>query len=144
MNKTIKISNDDYVKEGKSYQDKLTPDEVKDKLAEYSRVENIDEIPINSHIRYFSIDPKTNKKSFRLGGFLTKIDKDYIVLSNGKISWSVQKNSSIFFKKLSYQELKDELIEKISHKYEKQITMLAEENEKLKKTLKMIKNTVKK
>ena len=144
MNKTIKISNGDYVKEGKSYQDKLTPDEVKDKLAEYSRVENIDEIPINSHIRYFSIDPKTNKKSFRLGGFLTKIDKDYIVLSNGKISWSVQKNSSIFFKKLSYQELKDELIEKISHKYEKQITMLAEENEKLKKTLKMIKNTVKK
>ena len=79
-----------------------------------------------------------------MGGFLTKIDKDYVVLSNGKLSWSVQKNNSIFFKKMSYNELKEELIEKISNKFEKKINTLEKENEALKTTLKDIKRTIKK
>jgi PAS domain S-box-containing protein len=49
-------------------------------------------------------DSKTNKKQFRLGGFLTKIEKDYIVLSNGSLSWSVQKKTSVFYQKMSLQE----------------------------------------
>ena len=128
----------------KTLQQSLSPDEIKEKLKEYAPLEEIDDAPINSHIRYFTVDKKTNKKQFRLGGFLTKKDKDYVVLSNGKLSWSVQKHNSIFFKKMSYDELKEELIDKISNKFEKKIMLLEKENEALKSTLKDIKKTVKK
>ena len=142
---TKRLSADNqYKKVGKSIQQELSPDEIKEKLKEYIQLDTIDETPINSHIRYFTVDKKTNKKQFRLGGFLNKIDNDYIVLSNGKLSWSVQKNNSIFFKKMSYNELKEELIDKITHKYEKKIITLEKENESLKATLKDIKKTIKK
>ncbi len=144
MNTTKRLSADtEYKKTGKSIQQSLSPDEIKEKLKEYIPLETIDEAQLNSHIRYFSIDSK-GKKQFRLGGFLTKIDTDYVVLSNGKLSWSVQKKNSIFFKKMSYDELKEELIEKISNKFEKKIMSLEKENESLKTTLKDIKKTVKK
>jgi hypothetical protein len=137
-------SDTEYKKEGKSLQQTLSPDEIKEKLQEYVQLDTIDETPLNSHIRYFTIDKKTGKKQFRLGGFLTKCDKDYVVLSNGRLSWSVQKNNSIFFKKMSYTELKEELIEKIGSKYEKKLITLEKENNALKNTLKDIKKTVKK
>ncbi len=143
MNTTKRLSSDtEYKKTGKSIQQNLSPDEIKEKLKEYIPLETIDEVPINSHIRYFTVN--NGKKQFRLGGFLTKIDTDYVVLSNGKLSWSVQKKNSIFFKKMSYDELKEELIEKISNKFEKKIISLENENESLKKTLKDIKRTIKK
>ena len=137
-------SDTEYQKVGKSIQQGLSPDEIKEKLKEYIQLDTIDETPLNSHIRYFTIDKKTNKKQFRLGGFLTKVDVEYIVLSNGKLSWSVQKNNSIFFKKMSYDELKEELIDKISNKFEKKLISLEKENEALKSTLKDIKKTIKK
>lgn len=137
-------SDTEYTKKGKSLQQSLSPNEIKEKLQEYVQLDNIDDVQLNSHIRYFTIDKKTGKKQFRLGGFLTKIDKDYVVLSNGRLSWSVQKNNSIFFKKMSYNELKEELIEKISNKFEKKIINLEKENETLKNTLKDIKRTIKK
>jgi hypothetical protein len=133
----------DYKKEGKSLQQTLSPNEIKEKLQEYTQINDIGEAPLNSHIRYFTID-KNGKKQFRLGGFLTKIDNDYVILSNGKLSWSVQKNNSIFFKKMSYNELKEELIEKISNKFEKKLISLEKENETLKNTLKDIKRTIRK
>jgi len=144
FNGTKRLTSDtEYKKTGKSVQQSLSPDEIKEKLKEYTPIESIDEAPLNSHIRYFTIDSK-GKKQFRLGGFLTKIDTDYAVLSNGKLSWSVQKKNSIFFKKMSYDELKEELINKISSKFEKKLFFLEQENEALKTTLKDIKKTIKK
>ena len=128
----------------KSYQESLSPADIKKKLEEYQQIDNIDDVNIGNHLRYFSFNPSTGKKQFRLGGFLSKIDKDYVVLNNGEFSWSVQKDKSIFFKKISFGELKDELIEKISKKYEKIINDLTNENIKLKKTLKIIKKEIKK
>ena len=136
-------SDTDYKKEGKSLQQMLSPNEIKEKLQEYTQLDDISNVQLNSHIRYFTID-KNGKKQFRLGGFITKIDKDYVVLSNGKLSWSVQKHNSIFFKKMSYDELKEELIEKISNKFEKKLISLEKENEALKNTLKDIKRTIRK
>jgi hypothetical protein len=141
---TKRLGDDNYKKTGKSIQQALSPNEIKEKLQEYVQVDELDDVPINSHIRYFTVDKKSGKKQFRLGGFLTKNEKDYIVLSNGKLSWSVQKNSSIFFKKMAYEELKQELIEKISNKFEKKIISLEKENESLKNTLKDIKRTIRK
>jgi hypothetical protein len=133
-----------YNKTKKSYQDNLSPAEIKEKLEEYSQVDDIDKVPLNSHLRYFTINVKTGKKQFRLGGFLTKIDKDYVVLSNGTLSWSVQKKNNIFFRKMTFQELKEELTGKIKKSYQNEIKKLKEENKKLKTALKKVKNQVKK
>ena len=94
----------------------------------------------------FIVNEKTGEKQFRLGGFLTKIDKQkgYVVLSNGNLSWSVQLKNSIFFKKMSFQELKQELIEDVSKLYSSEISKLKKENKKLKEALKEIKNQAEK
>ncbi len=125
-----RLTNDNnYKKVGKTFQESLSPNEIKEKLENYKRVEDISSVPLNTHIRYFTNDKKTGKKHFRLGGFLTKIDKDYVVLSNGKLSWSVQNNTSIYFAKSSVND---------------QIQSLMEENKRLKDTLKQVKNSIKK
>ena len=141
---TKRLSRDtSYKKTSKSYQEKLSPNEIKKKLEEYKQVENIKDVSLNSHLRYFSFNPKTGKKQFRLGGFLTKINEDYVILSNGTLSWSVQINNSVFFQKLTFSELKQELTEKISSKYKKKIEKLSEENINLKETLKKVKKQLK-
>ncbi len=137
VNRLTKDTN--YKKVGKTFQESLSPNEIKEKLENYKRVDDIDNIALNTHIRYFTNDKKTGKKHFRLGGFLTKLDKDYIVLSNGQLSWSVQKNSSIFFAKIS-----NNISPKEIEKYDEKIQSLIEENKRLKDTLKQVKNSVKK
>ena len=143
---TKRLSRDtNYKKNGKSYQEKLSPSEIKKKLEEYSQVEDIRKVSIGTHMRYFTFNPKTGEKQFRLGGFLSKIDPEmkYVILQNGSFSWSVQLSGTVFFKKMSFSELKDELKEKIYKKFEKQISNLKKENFKLKETLKEIKNQIK-
>ena len=132
----------DKKKSNNSYQDNLSPDEIKEKLEEYKRVDDITTVSLNSHLRYFIIDEKTGDKQFRLGGFLTRIDKEkgYVILSNGTLSWSVQLNKSIFFKKMTFQELKKELVEDVGKIYMDEIKKLKDENKNLKETLKEIKN----
>jgi len=127
---TKRLSRDtSYQRPKKTYQDKLTPDEIEEKLEEYIKVEDINKVPLNSHMRYFTFNDKTGKKEFRLGGFLTNRDQSdkYVILSNGSISWSVQTLNSIFFKKMTIKELKQE--------YEDKIEQLETENNKLKKAL---------
>ena len=127
---TKRLSRDtSYQRPKKTYQDKLTPDEIEEKLEEYVKVDDINKVPLNSHMRYFTLNDKTGKKEFRLGGFLTNRDQSdkYVILSNGNISWSVQTLNSIFFKKMTIKELKQE--------YEDKIEKLESENSKLKKAL---------
>lgn len=138
--KTNRLSNDDN-KPKTTYQDKLTPKEIKEKLEEYKKVDDISKVSLNAHLRYFTVNDK-GEKQFRLGGFLTKIDveKGYVVLSNGKLSWSVQLKNSIFFQKMTFQELKKELKEDIEKKYKEDLKVLKDENKKLKNALKEIKS----
>ena len=131
-------------KSKKSYQDTLSPDEIKKKLDEYARVEDINTVNLNTHLRYFTINTKTGEKQFRLGGFLTKIDTDYVILSNGNLSWSVQQKNTIFFEKMSFSDLKEELVKKVSKKFEQEISDLTNENKILKETLRQVKKEVKK
>jgi hypothetical protein len=146
MNKNItkRLTRDSgYQKQKKSYQENLSPDEIKKKLEEYSQIDYIDDVPLNSHIRYFTVNLKTGKKLFRLGGFLTKIEDDYVILSNGQLSWSVQKKNTVFFRKMAFQDLKNELKNKIKKSYETEIKKLKEEVKKLKETLKKVKKELK-
>ena len=131
-------------KNKKSYQESLSPDEIKKKLEEYKQVEDITKLPLNTHLRYFTINPKNGEKQFRLGGFVTKIADVYVILANGKLSWSVQIKDTIFFQKMTFTDLKEELSTKISKKYEKELKELNEENKKLKNTLKEVKKEIKK
>jgi hypothetical protein len=134
---TTRLSTDEYKKPKKTYTQSLSTDEIKEKLKEYKKVEDISIVPINSHLRYFSLieDPKTNKytKVFRIGGFLKNKDNwtEYVVLCNGLNgtgkTWSVNTKKSIFFQKMSIND--------ITEKYEEQITKLKEEVYKLKKKI---------
>lgn len=99
-----------------TYQEQLDADDIAKLLEGYQKVEDISNIPINTHIRYFT-NSKNGDHTFRTGGFLhnkENCDK-YIILSNGKYSWSVQTKKSIFFKKMTHSE-EIESIHRLYHK----------------------------
>jgi|TARA_E500000178_G_C16639319_1_gene581235 hypothetical protein len=145
MNQTQRLTKDKK-KSQDSYQSKLSPSEIKEKLEEYKIVTDINSVALNSHLRYFTTDKKTKEKLFRLGGFLTKIDKEkgYLILSSGKFTWSVQLEGTTFFQKMTFKEFKKEIESELKEKYKSKINKLEEENNKLKDTLKEIKHEIKK
>jgi hypothetical protein len=107
--KTKRLSRDTINKPtDKTYQSTLTKEDIVKKLEDYVRVESnkIHLLPINTHLRYFTINPKTGEKSFRLGGYLSKIgdNNEYVILTNNSVSWSVQLSNSLFYKKLTPNE----------------------------------------
>ena len=63
----------------------------KEKLKGYESVSNIDSVNDNCHVRYFVYNVGEERWKFRMGGFLRRRHPKYIVLSNGRQSWSVQK-----------------------------------------------------
>ena len=151
INKTKRLSRDtNYVKNNKSYQETLTSDEIKEYLKEYKIVEDINNVELNKHIRYFDVDPKTKDKKFRLGGTYTKKDKEnrYIILSNGNQSWSVQLDRVILFEKLTIKEIIDIYdnkllkLKKINEDLNNKNINLEKENDKLKKGLIDIENKI--
>jgi len=96
----------------KTHTEKLSNADIKILLKDYIIVEDISKVPIGIHVRYFINDPEIKKKKFRYGGFITKIDPlgRYIMLSNGTTQpWSVQIPNTIFYKKISNEELKEEI-----------------------------------
>jgi hypothetical protein len=118
-----------------TYQSKLTEADIEEKLKMYKKIESVDEIaklPLNTHIRYFSVtkDDKGKKiKKFRLGGFLNNKDNfdKYIILTNKNVSWSVDTKTSIL-----YRKLKDEEIDQNINKEKQQTEVFKDENGKLK------------
>lgn len=149
---TKRLSRDtNYKQTEKPYQQTLSNEDINKKLIDYKKVKSNDifKLPLNTHIRYFTINQKTGEKSFRLGGFLSKIDERYIVLyNNNNQSWSVQLSNSIIYKKLSPNDLilkvETETLEKVTSykdKENEQLEQLMKENKDLKKLIKDIKNT---
>jgi hypothetical protein len=126
---------------GESYQSTLTDEEIAKKLEDYVRVkkDDVSKIPLGTHVRYFTINPQNGGKQFRLGGTLTKFGENgqYFVCSNGTYSWSVQINNSIIYKKISINEIKENAADDVK----KQMEDIIEENKKLKKMIKQIKET---
>jgi hypothetical protein len=143
---TKRLSRDlNYKAPEKTYQSTLSKEEIAKKLEGYTRVEGnkINQVQLNTHIRYFTVNPKNNQKEFRLGGYLTKIgdNNEYVVLSNGNFSWSVQIANTIFYKKLKLDEYKDQVVSEIDDSVKKQMELLMKENKDLKKIIKEIKDT---
>ena len=127
-----------YVRPKTTYQDSMTNKEINDKLKDYKIVTNILQVPINTHVRYFTTD-KSGKTVFRLGGTITKYGENqkYLVLSNGTLSWSVQIANSKFYQKMSESEIKNEIRKELITECEGSITKenkeIEHENKELKK-----------
>lgn len=142
-------SDKNYKRPEKTYQDTLTNQEIKEKLKEYKKCSDIRTTSIGTHIRYFTTDPSTKQKVFRLGGTLNKIDPEgrFVVLGNGKVSWSVQIVGTQFWTKLTETEFKEELKKEIKKEmaatedFNSIDPIIEKENKELKKE---IKNLIKK
>jgi hypothetical protein len=146
MNITKRLSRDTtYKAPENTYQSSLSDVDIAKKIEDYSRVKTseIFKIPIGTHIRYFTINPKTGEKQFRMGGNLTKYGEngEYIICSNGNFSWSVQLSNSIIYKKLSISELKENTKNSVIENSKKEMVDLIKENKELKKMIKDIKET---
>ena len=127
-----------YTSDQRSYQDTLTAKQIIQKLEGYVEVEDISKVPLNTHLRYFSLiqDKVTGKvnKKFRIGGFLKvkeHADK-YVILTNNTNSWSCNTKTSIFYRKLKIEEVRDYYEKKIKD-YKKQIKSLKKELKAFKK-----------
>ncbi|ANB50419.1 hypothetical protein [Powai lake megavirus] len=98
-------SDSSYRRPKMTYQDQLSQDEINEKIQGYSQVDDISQVPVNTHIRYF-ITQDDGSYAFRMGGFLKdKSNSDkYVVLTNGKNHWSVQVKDTIFLRKMSHTE----------------------------------------
>ena len=152
MSKILKrISQDGYIKEGNSIQDNLTKEDIELLLEDYNEVLNITELKPTLEIRYFTTIK--NKKLFRMGGTIIKVDFDnkYIVLTNGKITWSVQLNDkTTLYRKMTLAEVKEfyeneiNNIETNVNKYKQTIEKLKNENNNLNIELNRMKKIMKK
>ena len=149
-----RLGKDEYDRPNKTKTDNLSATEIKELLENYIEVEDISKVPLNTHLRYFAEkkNEKTNKKEkvFRMGGFLVNknnYDK-YVVLatapntgmsnSNTK-TWSANTLTSKFYRKLSYDEMKEQYEDELEDLYE-QIELLKKDNKKLKAEVTKYKN----
>jgi NADPH:quinone reductase-like Zn-dependent oxidoreductase len=128
-----------YVRPKTTLQDQLSADEISKKLEGYIKVDDISEVPIDTHLRYFTKKNPNDNYVFRLGGRLvnkTNASK-YVILSNGTNSWPVQVKNTVFYKKMSNMEHVDQ----VHQSYKKK---LEEKNEIIKNLMKILaKNNIK-
>ena len=141
------LSNNNYIRPKKTYTELLDENDIEDKLKDYVKVDDICEVKVNTHVRYFSIeiDRKTGvaKRLFRLGGFLKNKDKCdvYVILSNGRTTWSVQTAKTVFYRRLTIEEIKEEYerdISKLQLSYKK----ILKQNQKMKAKLQELGYTI--
>lgn len=125
----VRLTNTQYTRPPQTYQESLSSEQIKEKLLDYTKVDNISEVPLNTQLRYFvyrtNPDTHVSERVFRLGGRLinkNNCDK-YVVLSNGSHSWSVNVDTSTFFRPLTVRE--------VHERYEKQIEQLKAKISKL-------------
>lgn len=92
---TIRLNDDDYSKPTKTITDLIqTRDAIDEKLRNYTEVNNneLELLPKNVHISYITYNVEQNMELFRMGGYLRKVAKDYIVLAGkGNKTFSVQR-----------------------------------------------------
>ena len=123
--KEIKLESNKYKKNGFerpeiTYTDQLSKEEIQDKLADYSKVEDIYKVPLGVHLRYFV--KKDGQMLFRMGGQLFKNNglPEYVILKSGtNAQWSVQIKDTVFYRKMSIVEIKQEYEDILKKKNEK-------------------------
>lgn len=129
-----RLGNDDYERPKQTLQEKMSDVEVGEKLRDYVKVESIMDIDVGTHVRYFKNE--NGEMKFRLGGNIIKKDTEgrYVVLSNGKASWSASTNACIFYRKLTLADLR-EIHNREKKEYEEAIIQYKQKVNLLKKEL---------
>ena len=69
---------------------KFTKEEMTKMLEDYIRIDNIDDVPRQSHVRYITLDQE-GRQAFRRGGYVEYISDNYVKLSIGNNTWFVQR-----------------------------------------------------
>ena len=88
--KLKKISDKKYTGPKKTFTEKLTKNEIKNLLDGYTETP-FDKLHIGHNVRYFVNNVKSGNLDFRMGGFIIKIEEDFVIISNGTVNWSAQK-----------------------------------------------------
>ena len=110
--KSKKISDVSYKGPEKTFTKSLTPGEIKDLLADYQEVSS-HQVKKGFLIRYFTKNKNTGILEFRYGGtVMINDDPDFIVVSSGYLTWSVQRKDTIFWQAQPISDVKKELAEK--------------------------------
>jgi hypothetical protein len=130
-----KYKKNNYERPATTFTDQLSAEQIKERLEDYSKVDDIYKVPLGVHLRYFI--NKDGQMLFRMGGQLHKNTglPDYVILSNGASQWSVQVKNTIFWRKMTSNEIKEDYqtsLETLKSKYDK----LKEENKLLKEKVK--------
>lgn len=114
----------------KTYTENLTKEEINEKLEDYKLVDDISKVPLDTHLRYFI--KKDGEMLFRMGGNLKRnLDlPNYVVLKNALgTEWTVQVKDTLFYKKMSIKEIKEEydgIINDLHNKIKKLKTKIKE------------------
>ena len=124
---------------------------MKEKLKGYEQVSNIDDVPLNTHLRYVTLVNENGSyvQKFRLGGNLIKKAPDYIKLQSKDFHWCVQKKhynkdktqvlfETIFFQKISQATIDKKIIvhsQQEIKKLKSEINNLRFENTRLRQQL---------
>ena len=139
----MNFNKDGYKRPTQTYTDKLSNDDIRDKLSGYKKVDDISKVPLGTHLRFFK-KCEDGTEQFRMGGFLrnnTGIPK-WVSLNTSQTAmtkgFSVQLETATFFRKMSQSEIMDEYEDKLDalqKKYDNQ-KALSKELKKEVKTLK--------
>ena len=151
--RTINISESGYKRPAKTYREMLSKKDMAKLLDDYIE-EDIDKIPVQSHVRYVTI--KNGKQQFFTGRTLVLKSNDYVILTNKTkfmkkqpVSWSVQKRTendkgevfdTVFFTKVTKAELKyKEEINALENSIQEQNELIEEQQKEILKLRKYIK-----
>lgn len=137
---TQRLTKTEYDRPSTTITDTLQNDDAMlKKLEGYEEVDMLERVEFNTHVRYITL--KDGVPRFCLGGLLKRVFEDYVVLSNGKLTWSVQRNfyneqkqvifTTKFFKYIS----KDRINAIVNVENTQEIERLKHENEQLKLAL---------
>ena len=137
------FNKDGYKRPAQTYTDKLSNEQIMDKLSGYKKVDDISKVPLGTHLRYFSKCEDGSEK-FRMGGFLRNNTgiPEWVSLNTSQTAmtkgFSVQLKTATFFRKMSQAEIMDEYenkLDELQKKYDNQKS-LSKELKKENKTLK--------
>ena len=137
---TLRLTKTTYDRPSTTITDTLQTDEAMlQKLEGYEEVDLLERVEFNTHVRYITL--KDGVPRFCLGGLLKRVFEKYVVLSNGKLTWSVQRyfyndsNEIIFTTKFFRYISKDKINTMMNEDNADEIQRLKEENERLKSAL---------
>jgi hypothetical protein len=137
---TQRLAKTTYDRPSTTITDTLQNDEdMLKKLEGYEEVDMLERVQFNTHVRYITL--KDGIPRFCLGGLLKRVFEEYVVLSNGKLTWSVQRyfyndaKQIIFTTKFYKYMSKDRLNSMVNDENSQEIQRLKEENDQLKSAL---------